>query len=199
MKAVLVYCGANAGRRAEYAETAYALGQRLAARSMSVIYGGGHLGLMGKVADGAIDAGGTVTGIIPGFLARLELAHESLTEMHLVETMHERKAKMASLSDGVIALPGGFGTMDEFFEILTWVQLGIFHGPVALLNVNGFYDFLLAHFDRMIEEGFLPEENKERLIVEKDVDGLLDRMESFHSLMKNKFVEGTFFIKDPSK
>lgn len=139
------------------------------------------MGLMGRVADGAMDNAGFVTGIIPNFLAKLEVAHKTLSELHFVETMHERKAKMVSMSDGVIALPGGYGTFDELFEILTWSQLRIFHGPVGLLNVNGFYDLLLKQLDKMVEEGFLRPENRELLVVAEDPATLLGKMEAFRS------------------
>ena len=179
MKSVVVYCGSNPGINPAYQEGAYLLGKELAAKGIRVIYGGGKVGLMGRVADGALAHGGTVTGIIPNFLAKLEVAHKTLTELQLVDTMHERKAKMVSISDGVIALPGGYGTFDELFEILTWAQLRIYDGPVGLLNINGFYDFLLLQLDKMVEEGFLRPENRQLLLVDQDVNALLTKMEDF--------------------
>src|SRR6187402_738401 len=125
MKSIVVYCGSNPGKNPVYKESAYALGKFLAQKTIRVIYGGGNMGLMGRIADGALENGGEVTGIIPNFLAKLEVAHKTVTELHFVETMHERKSKMVSVSDGVIALPGGYGTFDELFEILTWAQLKI--------------------------------------------------------------------------
>jgi len=179
MQSIVVYCGSNFGKNPVYAETAYNLGGELAKRNIKVIYGGGNMGLMGRVADGAMENTGWVTGIIPNFLAKLEVAHKTLNELHFVETMHERKAKMVAMSDGVIALPGGYGTLDELFEILTWAQLKIFKGPVGVLNVNGYYDLLLLQLDRMVEEGFLHESNRKLLVVANDAISLLDKMEAF--------------------
>lgn len=181
MQSIVVYCGSNPGKNPVYAETAYALGAELAKRNIRLIYGGGNMGLMGRVADGAMENGGSATGIIPNFLAKLEVAHKTLTELHFTETMHERKAKMASLTDGVIALPGGYGTFDELFEILTWSQLKIFKGPVGLLNVNGFYDLLLLQLDKMVEEGFLHPVNQKLLVVADNAAELLEKMEKFRA------------------
>ena len=181
MQSIVVYCGSNFGKNPVYAQTAYALGEELTRRKIRVIYGGGNMGLMGRVADGAMENSGSVTGIIPNFLASLEVAHKTLTELHFVETMHERKAKMVAISDGVIALPGGYGTFDELFEILTWAQLKIFDGPVGVLNVNGYYDLLLLQLDKMVEEGFLHESNRRLLIVDHDATSLLNKMETFAS------------------
>lgn len=179
MRSIVVYCGSNFGKSPVYAEQAYALGKELAARKINVIYGGGNMGLMGRVADGSLENSGTVTGIIPNFLAKLEVAQKTLTELHFVETMHERKAKMVSLSDGVIALPGGYGTFDELFEILTWAQLKIFDGPVGVLNVNGYYDLLILQLDKMVEEGFLHIDYRQLLIVADNAVELLSNMEAF--------------------
>ena len=184
MQSIVVYCGSNMGKSPVYSQTAYALGEELAKRKIRLIYGGGNMGLMGRVADGAMENGGSVTGIIPNFLAKLEVAHKTLTELHLVDTMHERKAKMVSMSDGVIALPGGYGTFDELFEILTWAQLQIFEGPVGVLNINGYYDLLLLQLDKMVEEGFLHIDNRQLLVVANDAITLLDKMEGFR--LKNK-------------
>ena len=184
MQSIVVYCGSNFGENPIYSQSAYALGEELAKRKIKVIYGGGNMGLMGRVADGAMENSGSVTGIIPNFLASLEVAHKTLTELHFVETMHERKAKMVAMSDGVIALPGGYGTFDELFEILTWAQLRIFEGPVGILNINGYYDLLLLQLDKMVEEGFLHENNRQLLIVSDDSVTLLNKMEDF--LLKNK-------------
>ena len=184
MQSIVVYCGSNFGKKPVYSQSAYALGEELAKRKIKVIYGGGNMGLMGRVADGAMENSGSVTGIIPNFLASLEVAHKTLTELHFVETMHERKAKMVAMSDGVIALPGGYGTFDELFEILTWAQLRIFEGPIGILNINGYYDLLLLQLDKMVEEGFLHENNRQLLIVSDDAVTLLNEMEDF--LLKNK-------------
>lgn len=154
---------------------------------------------MGTVADATLENGGTVTGIIPNFLAKLEVAHKTLTELHFVDTMHERKAKMVSLSDGVITLPGGYGTMDELFEILAWAQLKIFHGPVGVLNTNGFYDHLIAHADKMTEEGFLRPENRALMLVATTVDELLEKMEDFFQKnTKNKTLDRTLYVAKPN-
>ena len=195
MQSIVVYCGSNPGKKALYAEAAYELGVALAKRGIKLIYGGGNMGLMGRVADGAMDNAGFVTGIIPNFLAKLEVAHKTLSELHFVDTMHERKAKMVSMSDGVIALPGGYGTFDELFEILTWAQLRIFHGPVGLLNVNGFYDLLLLQLDKMVEEGFLRPDNRALLVVAEDPATLLEKMEAFRSQnVENKPLDGSLYV-----
>ncbi|MCF0038596.1 LOG family protein [Dyadobacter fanqingshengii] len=195
MQSIVVYCGSNPGKKPVYAETAYALGAELAKRNIRLIYGGGNMGLMGRVADGAIENNGLVTGIIPNFLAKLEVAHKTLTEIHFTETMHERKAKMVSLTDGIIALPGGYGTFDELFEILTWSQLKIFKGPVGLLNVNGFYDLLLLQLDKMVEEGFLHPDNQKLLVVADNVVGLLEKMEAFRvENIENKPLDKSLYV-----
>ena len=195
MQSIVVYCGSNPGKKALYAEAAYELGAAVAKRNIKLIYGGGNMGLMGRVADGAMDNAGFVTGIIPNFLAKLEVAHKTLSELHFVDTMHERKAKMVSMSDGVIALPGGYGTFDELFEILTWAQLRIFHGPVGLLNVNGFYDLLLLQLDKMVEEGFLRPDNRVLLVVAEDPATLLEKMEAFRlQNAENKPLDGSLYV-----
>jgi uncharacterized protein (TIGR00730 family) len=181
MNSVVVYCGARHGHKAVYGEMAFRLGAALASKKIRTVYGGGNLGLMGKVADGVLSKEGAITGIMPNFLAKLAIAHETVTELLLVDTMHERKARMVALSDGVIALPGGYGTLDEFFEILTWRQLGIYEGPIGLLNVNGFYDHLLAHFDKMLEEDFISEEHMSLFFVEEVPELLIERMEAFYT------------------
>lgn len=179
MKTIVVYCGSNPGKKPIYQETAYAVGQHLALNKINVVYGGGDRGLMGLVADGALESNGSVTGIIPNFLAKLEVAHKTLTEIELVDTMHERKSRMVALSDGVIVLPGGYGTMDELFEILAWSQLQLFDGPVGVLNTAGFYDHLIAHADKMVEEGFLRPENRALMLVAETVEELLEKMLGF--------------------
>ncbi|QRR02551.1 LOG family protein [Dyadobacter sandarakinus] len=197
MHSIVVYCGSNPGKNPVYAEAAYSLGAELARRNIHLIYGGGNMGLMGRVADGAMENGGSVTGIIPNFLAKLEVAHKTLTELHLVETMHERKAKMVSLSAGVIALPGGYGTFDELFEILTWSQLRIFEGPIGLLNINGFYDLLLLQLDKMVEEGFLQPGNRRLLVVANSAAGLLEKMETFIlENPENKPLDNSLYVSE---
>lgn len=152
---IAVFCGASAGSDSAIIESACDMAQAIAGKGMGIVYGGGHVGLMGVVADAALEAGGEVIGVIPGFMIEKELAHQRLTELITVRDMHERKMRMHELSQAVIALPGGFGTMDELFELLTWRQLGIHAKPIGLLNVNGFYDPLLAQVVRMKRDGFL--------------------------------------------
>jgi len=152
---IAVFCGASSGSDPIIIESARAMAQAIAAKGMGIVYGGGHVGLMGVVADAALEAGGEVIGVIPGFMIEKELAHQRLTELITVRDMHERKMRMHELSQAVIALPGGFGTMDELFELLTWRQLAIHAKPIGLLNVNGFYDPLLAQAERMKRDGFL--------------------------------------------
>ena len=176
MQSLVVYCGSSPGTNPIYAEVAKELGRAMAERNIRLIYGGGGFGLMGNVADTVMQYGGEVTGIIPNFLADLEVAHRTLTELHFVETMHERKFRMATLAKGVIALPGGYGTLDELFEILAWRQLKLYDGPIAIINTNGYYDLMLQQLDRMVKDGFLKAENRDILIVADTVDEALNRM-----------------------
>lgn len=176
MQSIVVYCGSSPGNNPIYKQVAIELGEKLAARNIRLIYGGGGFGLMGAVADTVILNGGEVTGVIPNFLAELEVAHQTLTELHFVETMHERKFKMVQFAKGVIALPGGYGTLDELFEILAWRQLKLYDGPVAVINVNGYYDLMLKQLDRMVTDGFLKAENRDILIVAESVDEALTKM-----------------------
>lgn len=178
MKSIAVYCASSLGAP-DYTRMADEVGKRLAERGIRVVYGGGTGGLMGRVADAALENGGEVVGVIPGFLGNLERMHRGLTEIFVVDTMHQRKARMVELSDGIIVMPGGYGTLDELFEILAWSQLGIFRGPVGILNVNGFYDHLLAHLDRAEDEKFLRPENRALVRVDRTVDGLLSQMGTF--------------------
>lgn len=150
-----VYCGSNAGSAPSYVETARHLGAALGHRSIGLVYGGGKVGLMGAVADAVLETGGEVIGVIPDHLVRAEVAHQGLTELEVVDSMHSRKARMADLADGFIALPGGFGTYDEVLEMLTWNQLGLVAKPVVFLDVDGFFDPLLQMFDRAVESGFV--------------------------------------------
>ncbi|MBX7056532.1 MAG: TIGR00730 family Rossman fold protein [Leptospirales bacterium] len=175
MKRIAIFCGSSAGASPAFARTAQELGRRLAERKIGMVYGGASVGLMGLAAQAALDGGGEVIGVIPRSLRERELAHPSLSELHVVEGMHERKALMSSLSQGVIALPGGFGTLDELFEALTWRQLGIRHLHCTLLNVDGYYDSLLAFLDRCVEQGFVRPENRRLLGVGASVDEAIDR------------------------
>ncbi|HEX3313898.1 MAG TPA: TIGR00730 family Rossman fold protein [Gemmataceae bacterium] len=171
-----VFCGSLHGNRPVYADTARALGQAMAHRQIELVYGGGHVGLMGVVADSVLDAGGRAIGVIPQALVERELAHDRLTELHVTASMHERKALMVGLSDAFVALPGGFGTADEWFEILTWAQLNLHDKPVGLLDVAGFFDPLLTWIDRTVEEGFVKKQHRDKLFVERDIEPLLDRL-----------------------
>lgn len=179
IKSIAVYCGSSFGADTIYRQAAVGLGKVLAERGITLVYGGANVGLMGAVADGALQQGGKVIGVLPRFLQRKELAHEHLTELHLVETMHERKLMMNDLCDGVIALPGGFGTMEELFEMLTWGQLGLHQKPIALYNMQGFYDELLLLLRRMSEEGFLREDNRSMLLVGASPEEILENMSRY--------------------
>jgi uncharacterized protein (TIGR00730 family) len=179
MKSVCVYCGSSPGSLAEYAQCAADCGRTLAARGVTVVYGGGNIGLMGIMADAALASGGRVIGVIPHALVKKELAHRGVTELIEVSTMHERKQKMADLADGFIALPGGIGTLEELCEISTWLQLGIHTKPVGLLNTAGFYDSFLAFLKRMREDRFLRPQHQAQLLMETSMERLLDRMLAF--------------------
>lgn len=181
MKSITVFCASSPGYEAIYHSTAFALGQLLADKGIQVIYGGAKVGLMGAVANGALQANGKVTGVLPHFLRTKEIEHEGLTELVLVESMHERKTKMNELCEGVIALPGGFGTLEELFEMLTWGQLGLHRKPIGLLNVNGFYDSLLELLEHMTESGLLKEINRRMLLVSDNAEDLLVQMENYEA------------------
>ncbi len=155
MKSIGIFCGSSAGEHPLYLETARLVGRTLAQQGLALVYGGGKVGLMGAVADAALEAGGVVIGVMPRGLVEREIAHRGLTELHVVEDMHERKTKMAALADGFIALPGGAGTLEEIFEQWTWAQLGIHEKPCAFLNIKGYYDPLQAMVDNMVREGFM--------------------------------------------
>jgi uncharacterized protein (TIGR00730 family) len=176
MRRLCVFCGSSGGARDVYADSARRLGCLLAERGLGLVYGGGHIGLMGVLADAARAAGGEVVGVIPQALADKELAHTGLTALHVVATMHQRKALMADLADGFAALPGGFGTADELFEILTWSQLGLHARPVGLLNVAGYFDPLLAWLDHAVGERFLRPEHRRLLLTADAPETLLDRL-----------------------
>src|SRR5690606_26647830 len=162
-----------------YEEQAFLLGKSLAEADIGLVYGGARVGLMGAVADGALRHGGRVIGVLPGFLRTKEIAHEGLTELIIVDTMHERKTKMNQLCDGVIALPGGFGTLEEFFEMLTWGQLGLHRKPMGLLNTAGYYDELISLAQHMVDKGFLKEINQQMLLWSADIPDLLDQMRNY--------------------
>ncbi|MCA1715150.1 MAG: TIGR00730 family Rossman fold protein [Gammaproteobacteria bacterium] len=186
MKAVCVYCGSNAGSRPAYAQRAAALGTRLAREKLALVYGGGNVGLMGIAADAALAAGGEVVGVIPQQLVGLEVAHRGLTRLEIVASMHERKARMFDLSDAFVALPGGFGTLDEMFEMLTWRQLGLGDKPCAFLDVDDFFDPLIAMMDRMVAERFLHADQRRDLWHGDDLDALFDWMRAYRPARASK-------------
>lgn len=179
MKRLAVYCGSATPSDPVYIESARAVGRTLAERGIGVVYGGGRLGLMGAVADAALEAGGEVIGVIPQALVDAEVAHRGLTELHVVETMHQRKQAFTDLSDGFVTLPGGTGTMDELWEALSWAQIGYHAKPVGLLNVAAYYDGLVAFVERMGEVGFLRAQHRGLLVVDDALDGLLARMAEY--------------------
>ncbi len=179
LRQVCVFCGSSAGTREVYTQAAQKMGRLLAERQIGLVYGGGKVGLMGELADSCLNHGGRVTGVMPKALVDREIAHRGLSELHVVASMHARKALMADLADAFIAMPGGFGTWDEFCEVVTWSQLGIHSKACALLNVSGYYDPLLALADRALEEGFLREMHRKLVLAEPDCGALLDRLQSF--------------------
>ena len=178
MKSICVFCGSSAGSNPDFVMAGRKLGKSLAEKQILVVYGGAAVGIMGAVANGALEAGGHVIGVIPAFLSKKEIRHEGLTELITVDSMHQRKQKMAELSDGFIALPGGFGTLEEFCEIVTWAQLGLVTGPVGLLNIDGYFDHLLALFDHMVAQKLLKPENHELVLHHSTIEGLMDRMKN---------------------
>lgn len=188
MKRVTVFCGSSFGTDDIYKTQAALLGQALAEQSIGLVYGGANVGLMGAVADGVLDKGGEVIGVLPNFLRSKEIAHEHLTELILVETMHERKTKMNDLCDGVIALPGGFGTLEEFFEMLTWAQLGLHKKPIAILNIDGFYDALIIFIQTTVDKGFLKEANRQMLLISDNIPDLLDKMKNYTAPTVGKWI-----------
>lgn len=176
MPRLCIFCGAHPGRDGLFRDATAHAARAIVAAGYGIVYGGGRVGLMGSIADAALEAGGEVIGVIPEALATQEVANSGITRLHVVQSMHERKALMVDLSDGFIALPGGFGTMDEFHEILTWRQLGIHDKPVGLLNIGGYYDDLLALYDRMERDGFMIAQTRALLTSSPDIGELLDSM-----------------------
>ena len=189
MKRVCVFAGSSEGVREEYAAAAGSLAKALVSRRLGIVYGGGAVGLMGVLADKALEETGEVIGVIPRALLERGIAHEGLTELRIVPSMHARKAQMAELSDAFVVLPGGSGTLEEFLEILTWTQLGIHTKPVGLINVAGYYDKLLRFFDQSVREGFLQEQNRNMLLVENCPEALLDRLENYESPAVRKWTD----------
>lgn len=189
MKNICVYCGSNPGRQEAYSSAARALAQSLVDRNLGLVYGGASVGIMGLIADTVLQLGGRAVGVIPEALVRKEVAHKSLTELHVTQSMHERKNLMAELSDGFIAMPGGIGTLEEIFEIWTWAQLGIHAKPCGLLNAAGYFDALTTFLDHAVAEQFVKPPHRAILIVEQTPDLLLDRFASYQAPTVQKWVE----------
>ncbi|OZI72047.1 TIGR00730 family Rossman fold protein [Bordetella genomosp. 12] len=188
LKRICVYCGSNGGRQPEYLEQAHAFGQQLAQRGIGLVYGGAAVGLMGAVADGALQAGGHVIGVIPESLMQKELAHRGLSELHVVQSMHERKTMMAQLAEGFVALPGGAGTLEELFETWTWAQLGMHQKPCGLLNIAGYYDDLARFLDHTVAEAFMRPQHRAMLAIERDAATLLDRFATYEPPTVSKWI-----------
>ena len=189
MKRVCVFCGSSPGLRPAYRTAAESFGALLAERGIGLVYGGASVGLMGAVADAALAAGGEVIGVLPRALATKELAHERLTELRLVDSMHERKAQMADLSDGFVALPGGVGTLEELFEMLTWAQLGLHAKPCALLETDGYFASLLAFLDHAVDERFVRPPHRALLLVDDAPERLLDAMARYRAPRVEKWID----------
>jgi uncharacterized protein (TIGR00730 family) len=189
LQSICIFCGSNFGTQPVYEQAAQSIGRLLAQRRIDLIYGGGRVGLMGIVADACLREGGRVVGVMPRALVAKEIAHRGLTELHVVESMHERKALMADLAGAFIALPGGYGTWEEFCEVLTWSQLGLHRKACAVLNVNGYYDPLLALADRAVAEGFVRQEHREILLSDTDPVRLLDRLSNYVVPIVDKLID----------
>ncbi len=189
MKRICVFCGSSPGARPEYTEAAKKLARSLADRNMGLVYGGAKVGVMGIIADTALDHGVVVTGVMPRFLVEKEVAHDGLSDLKIVETMHERKHLMAELSDAFIALPGGLGTFEEFFEVVTWAQLGIHGKPCGLLNVCGYYENLIRFLDGAVNERFVRRTHREMIFLHENPDLLLDEFESYEAPVVAKWMD----------
>lgn len=189
MRSLCVFCGSRPGEDPAYEAAARALGETLAEAGIELVYGGGHVGLMGVVANAALAAGGEVVGVMPRALVEREISHTGLTQLHVVSSMHERKAMMSDLSEGFIALPGGTGTLEEFFEVLTWAQLGEHEKPCGLLDVAGYYAPLLDLFDHMVERGFLSTKHRAMVLVETKPEALLERFERYQPPDTAKWID----------
>lgn len=189
MKSICVFCASSLGEREEYRQAAEALGSVLARQNIRLIYGGAKVGLMGAVADAVLKGGGKVTGVLPHFLSGKEIAHTNLTELILVESMHERKMEMSQLADGFIALPGGYGTLEELLEIITWGQLGLHHKPVLVLNINGYYDHLIKLLDHMTSEGLLKERHRRMMLFTDKVEDAINQMLHYSPPVINPLID----------
>ncbi|KAB8316941.1 TIGR00730 family Rossman fold protein [Tolypothrix campylonemoides VB511288] len=188
MKYVCVFCGSSMGVQPAYQQAALAMGEALARRELGLVYGGGNVGLMGTIADATLAAGGEVIGVIPDFMVAKEIAHTGLTQLHIVNSMHERKTMMAQLSDAFVALPGGYGTLEEFCEVLTWAQLGLHQKPFGLLNVNGYYSPLLKFFDQAVTEEFLRPVHRSLVLEAAEPENLLDLLADYQPQYVDKWI-----------
>ncbi len=188
MKKICVYCGSSSGKSPEYIESARILGRELVKRNITLVYGGASVGIMGEIADTVLAAGGEVIGIMPQALADKEISHKGLTELRVVQSMHERKAMMEEISDGFIALPGGMGTIEELFEVLTWSQLGYHRKPCALLNIKGYYDSITQFLNHAVEEQFVKSIHREMILIEDNSTRLLDLMATYQSPKVDKWI-----------
>ncbi len=191
MKRLCVYCGSSPGKSPEYVEVAKQLGREMAMRGLELVYGGASIGIMRTIADAVLNNGGKVTGVIPQVLVDKEVAHHHLSELIIVNSMHERKALMADLADGFIALPGGLGTLEELFEILTWAQLGLHRKPCALLNVENYYDALIAFLDHSVIEAFVQEKHRSMLLVETHPSALIDKLITYQAPIVERVLDVT--------
>lgn len=189
MKSIVVFCGSSEGNDPQILEAAAELGRTLAQRKITLIYGGAKIGVMGKIAQNVLDLNGEVIGVIPDFLKKKEVFHSGLNRLIITENMHERKLKMHELSEGIITLPGGYGTLEELFEMITWAQLGLHQKPIGILNTNGFYDDLLQLIRKMVRLGFLKKENYDMILVDDDVNGLLQKMYDYVPLPLPKWIK----------
>lgn len=190
LRRLCVFCGSSTGNRPAYRAAAEYIGSFLADKGIALVYGGGKVGLMGVLADAALRAGGEVIGVIPEHLMVREVGHRGLSRMHVVASMHERKALMADLSDGFLALPGGFGTLDEFCEVLTWSQLGLHQKPCGLLNIEGYFNAILEMFDRAVSDGLLRKENREMVLAGDHIEEMLKMMEAWRPATIEKWLDG---------
>jgi uncharacterized protein (TIGR00730 family) len=188
-KRICVFCGSSSGARESYAAAAAALARHLVAKGIAIVYGGGKVGLMGKLADAALEAGGEVIGVIPRSLVEKEVSHPRLSDLRIVGSMHERKAQMAELSDAFIALPGGYGTFEEFCEVLTWTQLGLQQKPCGILNIDGYYDQLLSLFDHAVDEQFLKPVHRQIVLSDHRVESLVSRLLEYQPPLAEKWID----------
>ena len=188
MKRICVYCGSSPGKFRQYRDAARTLGHELASRGIALVYGGASIGVMGTIADAVLEKGGEVLGVIPVALAKREITHKGLNELFVVNSMHERKAKMADLSDGFIALPGGWGTIEEFFEMLTWAQLGLHEKPCGLLNISSYYDHLFSFLEHAFDQQFVQQEFRPMIIIDQSAGTLLDRFQNYSAPHVKKWI-----------